>query len=283
MAIITISRGCCSHGQVIAEKTAEILHYECLSQEFLMEASQFFHIPEKKLMSSIHDAPGFLERITHAREKFLSCIKAALLEHVKTDNVIYHGHAGHLLIPGIAHVLKIRIIAEMEDRIALLRDRRKMSRREAVDFIETEDRHRAEWNHHFFNTDMSDPHLYDMILNIGRLRVQEACEIIATVARSEAYRTTPESEKAIKDLALGSHVQAALQEICDAEVTSNDGIVNIRVRGQKLRKTGIASPKVQSQVREQIREDLMQEIMEVIQGIPEVKEVKCAIDLPYYH
>ena len=283
MAIITISRGCCSHGQEIAERTAEILQYECLSQEFLMEASQFFRVPEKKLMASIHDAPGFLERITHAREKFLSCIQAALLEHVKKDNVIYHGYAGHLLIPGIHHVLKVRVIAEMEDRIVLLRDRRKMSRSEAVDFIETEDRHRAEWNHHFFNRDMSDPRLYDMILNIGRLRVQEACEIIATAARSEAFRTTPASEKAIRDLALGSHVKAALQDICDAEVTAKEGIVHIKVRGQKLIKTGIASPKVQSQVREQIREDLMQEIMEAIQGIPEIKEVNCNIDLPYYH
>jgi len=283
MAIITISRGCCSHGQEIAEKAAEILQYECLSQEFLMEASQFFRVPEKKLMASIHDAPGFLERITHAREKFLSCIQAALLEHVKKDNVIYHGYAGHLLIPGIQHVLKVRVIAEMEDRIALLRDRRKMSRKEAMDFIETEDRHRADWNHHFFKTDMSDPRLYDMILNIGRLRVQEACEIIATAARSEAYRTTPASEKAIRDLALGSHVKAALQDICDAEVTSNDGIVHIKVQGQKLRKTGIASPKVQFQVREQIREDLTREIIEAIQGIPEIKEVNCDIDLPHYH
>ena len=152
-----------------------------------------------------------------------------------------------------------------------------------MDFIEKEDRHRADWNHHFFKTDMSDPRLYDMILNIGRLRVQEACEIIATAARSEGYRTTPASEKAIRDLALGSHVKTALQDICDAEVTANDGIVHIKVRGQKLKKTSMASPKVQSQVREQIREDIMQEVMEAIQGIPEIKEVNCNIDLPYYH
>jgi cytidylate kinase len=282
MAIITISRGCFSHGKEIAEQVAKALEYECLSLEFLMEASQFFRVPEKKLMKSIHDSPGILERITHERERFLSCIQAALLEHIKKDNVVYHGYAGHLLIPDVAHVLKVRVIAKIEDRITFLRDRRKMSRNEAVDFIETEDKHRAEWNHYFFKTDMNDPQLYDMVLNIGRLKLRDACEIICTAARSESYRTTPSSEKAISNLAVGSHVKAAIQEICDADVTSDDGIVHIKVAGQKLRKTGVTSPKMQTYVREQIREDLTREITEAIGEIPGVKKVVCDIDLPYY-
>lgn len=282
MAVITISRGCFSHGKEIAEKVAESLEYECVSQEILMEASQFFHVPERKLLESIHDAPGILDRITHAREKFLSCIRAALIEHVKKDNVVYHGYAGHHLIPGVSHVLKVRVIAEMEDRIAFLQDRRNMSRKEAVEFIEREDKHRADWNHYICKTDMSDPRLYDMVLNVGKLKIQDVCEIICTVARSDSYRTTPESEKAIRDLAIGAHVKVALEEICDAEVTSNEGIVHIKVGGQKLRKTGVASPKLQAHVREQIREDLTREIMGAIKGIPGVKDVICDIDLPYY-
>jgi hypothetical protein len=122
-------------------------------------------------------------------------------------------YAGHLLIPGIAHVLKVRIIAEMEDRIALLQDRKKMSR----------------------------------------------------------------------DEALGSHVKAALQEICDATVTADDGIVHIQVQGRKLRKTGVTSPKLQIQLKKQIRVDSMREIMEAISGILEITEMNCDIDSPHYH
>jgi cytidylate kinase len=282
VAIITISRGCFSHGKEIAEQVAKTLEYECLSLEFLMEASQFFRVPEKKLIESIHDAPGVLERVTHAREKFLSLIQAALLEHVKKDNVVYHGYGGHILIPEVAHVLKVRVIAEMEDRIAFLQNKRKMSINEAVDFLEGEDKHRTEWNHHFFKTDMSNPRLYDMVLNIGRLRLRDACEIICTAANSESYRTTSSSQKAISDLAVSSHVKATLQEMCDAEVTSNDGIVHIKVSGKKLRKTGVASPKVETYVREQIREDLTRDITEAIREIPGVRDVVCDIDLPYY-
>jgi cytidylate kinase len=282
MAIITISRGCFSHGKEIAEQVAKTLKYECLSQEFLMEASEFFSVPEKKLMESIHDAPGMLERITHAREKFLSQIQAALLEHVKKDNVIYHGYGGHILIPEVAHVLKVRVIAKMEDRIAFLQDKKRMSRDEAINFLEKEDKHRADWNHYFFKRDMSDPQLYDVVVNIGRLRLQDACEIICTAARSKSYRTTASSKKEINNLALSSHVKAVLQDICDAEVTANNGNIHIVVGGQKLRKTGITSPKTQAYIKEQIREDLTKEINEAVGEIPGVKEVVCDIDLPYY-
>ena len=81
MAIITISRGCSSHGQEIAEKVAANLGYECVSREILIEASHFFHVPEMKLLQSLHNAPSVLERITHGKEMYLAYVQAALLEH----------------------------------------------------------------------------------------------------------------------------------------------------------------------------------------------------------
>jgi|GEM_PF-991888 len=49
MAIISIARECCSHGAEIAEKVADMLGYECISREILLEAAYFFNIPEQKL------------------------------------------------------------------------------------------------------------------------------------------------------------------------------------------------------------------------------------------
>jgi hypothetical protein len=76
MAIITISRGCFSHGLEIAEKVARRLGYECLSREVLVDAAQLFDVSERKLIKSIHDAPNILERVTNGREKYLAYIKA---------------------------------------------------------------------------------------------------------------------------------------------------------------------------------------------------------------
>ena len=112
MAIITISRGCYSHGKEIAEKVADMLNFECVSREILIEASQFFHVPEMRLLHSLHDAPSILKRITHGEDMFLSFIQAALLEHAKRDDIVYHGHAGHLLMPKISHFVLLNLIFE---------------------------------------------------------------------------------------------------------------------------------------------------------------------------
>ena len=47
MAVITISRGSFSYGQEIAEKTAKMLGYECVSREILLEAAHLFNVSEK--------------------------------------------------------------------------------------------------------------------------------------------------------------------------------------------------------------------------------------------
>ncbi len=282
MPIITISRGCHSHGREIAERVARALSYECISREVLLEASRFFHVSEKRLLHSIHDALSLLERLTHGRKKYLAYIRAALLEHVKRDNVVYHGHAGHLLIPEIPQVLKVRVIAELEDRIALLRQREDMSREEAFTYIENEDKQRIAWTEYIYEKNVNDPHLYDLVLSIGRLKIEHASEIICHAARLDAFQATEESKKEIRDLALSSHVKAALLDICDAEVTSDDGRVVIRVKTQKIRKTGYVRPKVERQIQERMRNDLLMQIVQITREIPDVEDVTCDIDLPYY-
>ena len=282
MAIITISRGSYSHGKEIAENVAEMLGYECVSREILLEASKYFNISEKKLLESIHDAPSLLDRITHGREKYIAYIRAALLEHVQKDNVVYHGHAGHLLIPEIRHVLKVRVIAEMEERIDLVREQRKLSRDEAAAFLANEDKQRALWTRYLYKVDIEDPRMYDIFLHIGGLKISDACNIICTAAKSETFTTTPESQKTITDLAIVSHAKAALQDVCDADIKSIDGIVFVEVPAQRIRRTGVASPRLERHVRETIQEDVTKEIMQILQHVPGVKEVFCNVERPYY-
>lgn len=282
MAIITISRGSFSYGKEIAEKVAEKLNYECVSREILLKASQYFHVSEKTLLESIHDAPSLLERITHGRERYITYIRAALLEHVKKDNVVYHGHAGHLLIPEIHHVLKVRVIAELDERIALVQQRNHLSRNEAIAHIADEDKQRALWTRYLYKVDIDDPCLYDMILHIGGLRISDAIEIICSAARCETFKATPESKRALNDLALQVHVSTAIQTLCKAEVTSRDGVVHIKIPAQKIKRTSYSSPHMQSKVQETIQVGLTKEITEIVRKIPDVKYVICDAERPYF-
>ena len=95
MAIITVSRGSYSKGRELAEKVAQRLGYECISREVLLEASKEFNIPEIKLVRAIHDAPSILDRFVYGKEKYVAFIQAAICRHLKNDNVVYCGLAGH--------------------------------------------------------------------------------------------------------------------------------------------------------------------------------------------
>ncbi len=282
MQIITISRGSFSYGKEIAEKVAETLGYECVSREILLEASQYFNVSEETLLESIHDAPSRLERIRHGRERHIAYIRAALLEHVKRDNVIYHGNAGHLLIPEIAHVLKVRIIADMEERVALVKQRKKMSTDDALVYIKKMDTNRAKWTRYLYKVDIEDPRLYDIIINIGRMRIETACEIICGAMRCEEFKTSLESKRALTDFAIQMRVSLAIQTLCKAEVTSRDGVVHIKVSAQKIKSTSYSSPQAKSQVQETMQIGLTKEITEIVRKIPGVKHVTCDVERPYY-
>ena len=98
MSIISISRGSYSRGKEVAEKLANALNYECISREIILEASEHFNIPELKLVRAIHDAPTILDRFSSGKERFIAFFRAALLNHLQRDNVVFHGLGSHFFL-----------------------------------------------------------------------------------------------------------------------------------------------------------------------------------------
>lgn len=259
MAIITISRGSYSHGKEVAEKVAERLGYECISREIILEASEQFDVPEFKLLKAIKDAPSFLERITWGRQKYIAYIRAALLGHLKKDNVVYHGFAGHYFVRDVPHALKVRIIADFEDRVRLVMKRDGMSREEAVEFLNKLDDERRKWGQRLYGIDTNDPSLYDLVIHIKALTVDDAVDLICDAARREQFKPTEQSRQKIEDLALAAEVQASIFEIRpDAEVEAEAGVVTVSVQ---IPVEADESP-------------LVDRIRKVCEGIPGIKDLK---------
>ena len=278
MAIITISRGCCSRGQIIAQAVARELNYTCQDREILVDASQLFDVSEKKLIKSLHDAPGIIERIKGGKTKYLKMIQSVLLAHAGEDNLVYFGHAGHLLLPPVQHLLKVRINVDLEARLRFVQEREGWNRVRALEFIKTEDQHRENWTRYLYNQDLNDPALYDMVLHIDHLTLDDVVGIICSTARRNSFQATSESRRTIADHAVKAQVELALDEICEAEVSSREGQVSIRVLSPRIRKTNFITPKLQDHLDLTYRDELQQEILEVTREIPGVRGIVCDID-----
>ena len=210
MSIITISRGSYSYGKETAEKVAHRLGYDCISRDILIEASKDFNIPEIKLFHAIHDAPSILDRISFRKEKYMAYIQSAILRNLKKDNVVYHGFAGHFFVRDLEHVLKVRIIADMEDRISILMKRNRVSREKAIKYIHKLDKQRNKWSKKLYGIKTSDPSLYDLVINISNLTVDVAVDIICHKVGLKSFLSTPESQQKIEDLSRTADLKADL-------------------------------------------------------------------------
>jgi cytidylate kinase len=234
MPIITISRGSYSRGKEVAEKLADRLGYECISRDILLEASEEFNTPEIKLIRALHDAPTVLERFHYGKERYISYVRSALLQHIKEDNVVYHGLAGHFFLQDIPHVLKVRIIADIDDRVREEMKREKIPADRARYILKKDDEERRKWGISLYGIDTWDSQLYDLVIHIKALTVDDAVRIVCDTVEKEAFRTTPESRKLLSDLALAAKIQAQLVEKFPmVDVTADDGHVFIGSTGDK--------------------------------------------------
>ena len=231
MAIITISKGSYKRGRDIAEKVAAKLGYAVIAREVLIEASKEFNIPSIKLIRAIHDAPSILDKYTYGKEKYIAYIQSAILEHFLDDNVVYHGLAGHFFVKDIAHVLKVRIISDLEDRVRIEMEDKGISRNEARRIIQKDDAERRKWSQHLYGIDTMDPHLYDLVIHIHKITVDDAVDMICNATSLERFKKSPESESELKDLYLAARVKANLIGLKpDVEVSAKGGAVHVKTK-----------------------------------------------------
>jgi len=243
MSVITISRGSFSGGTMLAACLSRSLGYRCVDREVIVERAAAHGVSQDELRDALQKPPTFLERFQHKKYLYLVLIQAALAEEVRTGKAVYHGNAGHLLLKGGPHILRVRIIAPMEFRLKMAQDRLKFTRPEAQDYIERMDQDRRKWTQYLYGVDWGDPANYDVVLNLEYMDIAEACEAVATLARQRCFEFNECCQAAMDDLALSSRVRAELA-LADAtshlefEVRASKGAVHIRGAVSNMREVG---------------------------------------------
>lgn len=211
MSVITVSRGSFSGGKMIAERVAESLEYRCVDRDVIVEKAAAFGVSQDVLRDALEKPPTFLERFQHKKYQYVTLIQAALTEEVKTGRTVYHGNAGHLLLRGGGPVFRTRIIAPLEFRITMARERLHFDRDEAIEHIYKMDQARQKWTQYLYGVDWRDPSLYDLVINLENMTVEDASEaIIHLVKRQRCFEFDDRCREMMEDLALASRVKADL-------------------------------------------------------------------------
>jgi cytidylate kinase len=240
MAMITVSRGSFSGGVMLAESLSFRLGYRCIGRETIVQHAAANGVSGQELLDALLKPPGLLERFRHKRYMYLALLEAALADEARTGNVVYHGNAGHLLLKGGGPILCTRVVAPLEFRVAMAMARQKFGRSQAIAYIERVDAERRKWARYLYGVEWDDPALYDIVINLDHVGIEQACEVIAIMARQRCFEPTPECETWMENLALASRVKAQLAldsatSHLEFQVTADRGRVSLVGRVSEAR------------------------------------------------
>ncbi len=234
MSIISISRLSYTSGEAIAHNVSSRLEYNCIDLEVFRDASERSGIPQVKLEKALKETPSLLFGMSLAtRKRYVMHIQAALSAHFLEDNVVYHGPFGTHLIEGVSHFLKVRIYAQLEDRITLKVKRDGCSYDEAKRVILRDDRQRLELADILFKADDDNNDPFDLLINTSRMDINTAVEVIAETVKQSRYKPMTYSVRCMEAQELSHRVKSSLVDLDpDIDVQVDSGNVRVRIKAQ---------------------------------------------------
>jgi len=211
MPIITISRGICSGGTQLAELLRDKLGWPVLGQEDISTAAaKAYRMSEEELRRGLYLPANFYERFTDRKTRYLLATQATIAGSLEDGNGIYHGLAGQFLFQRLRNAFKVRIVAPMPLRVENAALRKGLTRHEAARHIREADEHRHLWGRQIFDADVNDPDLYDLVVNLEKVSLATAANLIAEIMQGRDRRPTTESIKEFDDFAMEKRIKAEL-------------------------------------------------------------------------
>ena len=222
MSVVTLTGHLGSMG-TIATRVADTLGYVLADRELLAEAAQALgwspeevqdfdertHGRGSRLARLLHD---FVERapmtdldpegsgpliastygdtageVMRPRdERYIGVLSALIRNLAARGNVVIVGRGAQALLAQSDDAVHVRVVCDLEERIARVAERDGMTFQAARRRVEDSDRQRHAWHRKYFDIDYESPYQYDLVLNSGRLPDDVAAGMITQLARSMA-------------------------------------------------------------------------------------------------
>jgi cytidylate kinase len=250
--VVLISRGTMSGGQSLARCLSARLSLRCVCREDLLSAVDRHGGHARKVVESLESATRAYDQFSQNRRSFLVLMRHALLGFIRGGDIVYHGYAGHLLVPSAPCCMRVRISAPVPLRARNAMQRLGVSESEAKEAVQREDEDRVRWSRYMYGRDIRDPHLYDAWFSLERASIETVCAMIAAGLLEREFQPTPETRKVLEELYLSTSVEAAL--VSDPRTYGWE--IGARVRGGHVLLEGPF-----------LEERQLQDVMEVARGV----------------
>lgn len=230
MPSIIISSDSAATSWRIARGVAENLNYKYLGRDFLEEVARRYEAREKDLNRALEARGARLGILNRTRETNIAYIRAAVLEQFVNSNVVCEGVAAHLYVRDIPHVMNVRVLDDIKQRIARIAAEEKMSPGKVRRRLEQEEERRKRWSREVFGVDESNPANYDMVISLGQIEIDRVVTMICDTIGDRRFEEMTYSRKCVEDRVLEHRVRAQLiASHPSVNVATRDGTVMLGV------------------------------------------------------
>jgi cytidylate kinase len=187
MNAITVTREYGAGGYEVAHRLAERLGWELLDRELLHRAAAVEHLPDAELERLDEKAVRLADRfrLHPPHQRYIHGLGEAARQAAAQGNVVLVGRGTGQLLAGLPNVLHLRLAADPEWRARRMAEREGWSFEQALASCTEEDRVRGRFTRYFFGPDALQPERYDLIVNTGRVPLDEVVACAVALVRGE--------------------------------------------------------------------------------------------------
>ncbi len=262
MPIVLISSSPNGSGEELARELERKTGWPLFSRQQLVEQAHDQGIRLSRLETSIVKSPIIPEKLAREKDLYLAFVTAKLYENAREGNLIYFGRAGHLLLPGVSHRLRVGLAVPRLTRIDNVVRTLHLSPEKAAEYIDHLDGDIEKWIHFVHRQDAKDPGQYDIFFNLQNMSLANACMLLCESAGLPDFRPTPMSTKRLDDLYLAARAKLRLSE--DEHTRSLD--LGVRAVGGVVTVTYMPR-----------QEKAAQSISDVLQDLEGCRENRCTM------
>jgi cytidylate kinase len=197
MAVITISREMGTGAYQIADEVAKKLKYTLVDGTRISACASKFGLGPDMLQMVDEKPPSYITAEDRKRAAALNSVELILLDFARKGNVILYGRGGQDLLRSCGHVLRLRFIADFEERVERFAEREWIDPDLARSMIRRSDHQRGGFIHFYFDRDWDDPLGYDLTFNTSRLSSASIVESIVAAAKDPILK---DAEKGTAEL-----------------------------------------------------------------------------------
>lgn len=200
MAVITISRQFGAGGRTLGRKIAQQLGYRFLddriiqalaekagvSTDFIKSIERTSGSALSKLISGMLSR-SYMERILGSEigyvneEIYVELLQEVLTAFAEEGDVVLLGRGGQYILQDFEDSFHILLVSDLSHRIKFMQQFYDMTDSKAEKAIKQGDARRSNLYKKLHHLDYNEPHIYHLVLNMGKLSLENAVESVAAM------------------------------------------------------------------------------------------------------